>query len=215
MDDPDRALVCAAQGTCGFQPGARDPGAERPLISAFFTPSSRLLTPHPRNLGGMMPPFFRHQSGPDEARLTVDGTSLPTVNDVHSQLNETSVARVVQVGGVGEIQQLVRRAAETGQQISIAGGRHAMGGQQFGTGGLLLDMTRMNRVLDLDSQSGLVMVEAGIQWPQLVNHLLWAGAGQAEAWGIIQKQTGADRFSIGGSLAANIHGRGLRMRPII
>src|SRR5438128_8945833 len=101
MDDPDRALVCAAQGTCGFQPGARDPGAERPLISAFFTPSSRLLTPRPRNLGVMMPRLLHGQSGADATRLTVDGTPVRTVNDVHSQLNETTVACVVQPGGVG------------------------------------------------------------------------------------------------------------------
>src|SRR4051812_15072413 len=208
MDDPYRALVCAAQGTCGFHPGARDPGAERPLISAFFTPSSRLLTPRPRNLGVMMPRFLHRQSAAGATRPPLDGTPSPTVNDVHSQLNETAVARVVQAGGTGELQQVVQHAAATGQRISIAGGRHAMGGQQFGTGGLLLDMTRMNRVLDLDSQSGLVVVEAGIQWPELVNHLLWAGAGQAEPWGIIQKQTGADRFSIGGSDAGDNHGGG-------
>jgi FAD/FMN-containing dehydrogenase len=70
-------------------------------------------------------------------------------------------------------------------------------------------------VLEFDSERGLVTIEAGIQWPQLVNHLLWAGAEQPGQWGIIQKQTGADRFSIGGSLSANIHGRGLRLPPII
>src|SRR5262249_37042966 len=34
-------------------------------------------------------------------------------------------------------------------------------------------------------------------------------------WAIAQKQTGADRLSIGGALSANIHGRGLSMRPIV
>jgi len=34
-------------------------------------------------------------------------------------------------------------------------------------------------------------------------------------WAIAQKQTGADRLSIGGALAANAHGRGLAMKPII
>ena len=100
-------------------------------------------------------------------------------------------------------------------QISVAGGRHAMGGQQFGSGTWHLDTSPLSRVLDLDSERGLVTIEAGIQWPQLVNHLLWAGADQPGQWGIIQKQTGADRFSIGGSLSANIHGRGLRLQPII
>lgn len=33
--------------------------------------------------------------------------------------------------------------------------------------------------------------------------------------GIRQKQTGADRLSVGGALSANIHGRGLQMKPLI
>jgi FAD/FMN-containing dehydrogenase len=148
-------------------------------------------------------------------RPFLTATSSATVNDVHSQLNETTVSRVVRVESVQELRQVVRSAAATGQQISIAGGRHAMGGQQFGTGTVLLDMTGMCRVVDLDSERGLVVVEGGTQWPQLVTHLLWAGGGHAGQWGITQKQTGADRLSIGGALAANIHGRGLTLGPVI
>jgi FAD/FMN-containing dehydrogenase len=40
-------------------------------------------------------------------------------------------------------------------------------------------------------------------------------AGRKKQWGIIQKQTGADRLTLGGALAANVHGRGLRMQPFI
>ena len=90
-----------------------------------------------------------------------------------------------------------------------------MGGQQFCTRGLLVDLTDLNRIVDLDVERGLVTVEAGIQWPELVAHLAWAGAAQAGTWGIVQKQTGADRMTIGGALAANIHGRGLRFKPIV
>lgn len=89
------------------------------------------------------------------------------VNDVHSQLNETSVSRVVDVGTVPELQQAVRAAVAAGQQISIAGGRHAMGGQQFGTGTVLLDVTRMSRVIDLDSERGLVLVLISVNWLHL------------------------------------------------
>jgi FAD/FMN-containing dehydrogenase len=39
--------------------------------------------------------------------------------------------------------------------------------------------------------------------------------GQAKSWGIVQKQTGADRLTLGGALSANVHGRGLALRPII
>lgn len=39
--------------------------------------------------------------------------------------------------------------------------------------------------------------------------------GPNETLGIVQKQTGADRLTLGGALSANIHGRGLALRPII
>ena len=37
----------------------------------------------------------------------------------------------------------------------------------------------------------------------------------ARRWTFRQKQTGADNFSLGGSLSANIHGRGLAMPPFV
>jgi FAD/FMN-containing dehydrogenase len=139
------------------------------------------------------------------------------VNDVHSGLNETRVRRVARPATVEAVQALVRRARQEGVAISITGGRHAMGGQQFGAGTLLIDMSRMDRVLGLDRAAGIVEVEAGIRWPALTDQLVRAqppGDGPA-AWGIIQKQTGADSLSIGGALSANVHGRGLRFKPII
>jgi FAD/FMN-containing dehydrogenase len=53
-------------------------------------------------------------------------------------------------------------------------------------------------------------------WPDLIEQLLARqSGGKAAAWGIAQKQTGADRLSVGGGLASNIHGRGLTLRPLI
>lgn len=137
------------------------------------------------------------------------------VNDIHSQLNETRVREVVAVSSASELQRALRRAASAGRAVSIAGGRHAMGAQQFAEGSMLLDMTRLNRVRSFDRANGIVDVEAGIMWPALVDYLLEAQAGRPRQWGIAQKQTGADRLTIGGALAANVHGRGLKMKPFI
>ncbi len=138
-----------------------------------------------------------------------------TVNDTHSKLNLTRVHRVVIPDSRESIKTVIQTARGEGQGISIAGGMHAMGGQQFGTDTVLLDMRGLNRVLNLDPHKGEVEVEAGIEWPELVNTLLKVQEGREPQWGIIQKQTGADRLSIGGALAANVHGRGLHFRPII
>ena len=136
-------------------------------------------------------------------------------NDVHSQLNPTRVLRVVRAESLGSLRMLVRSARAEGKGLSIAGGRHAMGGQQFGTDTILVDMTGMGRVLRFDPARGEIEVEAGIQWPELIDYLVQEQRGRARQWGIVQKQTGADRLSIGGALAANIHGRGLRLKPFI
>lgn len=136
------------------------------------------------------------------------------LNDVHSQLNPTAVSRVVPIRSLAELQSTVREAVERGEVLSVAGGRHAMGGQQFGTGAVHLDTSELRRVLAFDGEAGLVEVEAGIHWDALVR---WTLAHQPEpaTWGIAQKQTGANRISLGGSLAANAHGRGLTRPPLV
>lgn len=137
------------------------------------------------------------------------------VNDLHSQLNPTTVDRVVPVDSLEAVQSAIAAAESEGKSLSIAGGRHAMGAQQFGSDTVLLDTVPMNRVLDFDATAGLITVEAGIYWPELIAAIRQADREDAPQWAIAQKQTGGDRMSIGGALAANVHGRGLSMRPII
>jgi FAD/FMN-containing dehydrogenase len=145
-------------------------------------------------------------------------TSSPTsqeilVNDVHSRLNPTRVRGIVTPRTLNELSAAIRTAKRHGLSVSTAGGRHAMGGQQFARDALLIDMTSMNRVLAFDAQRGTITVEAGIQWPAVIDYLIGAQAGAQPQWAIVQKQTGADQLSIGGAVAANIHGRGLRLQP--
>ena len=142
-----------------------------------------------------------------------EGPSL--VNDLHSQLNPTRVSKVVSPAVVSDLHSTVVRTASKGESISIAGGRHSMGGQQFGTDSVLIDMRSLNGVLAFDREQGVVEVEAGIEWPDLLGYLSRAQSDSQTQWGIVQKQTGADRLSIGGALASNVHGRGLKFKPII
>jgi FAD/FMN-containing dehydrogenase len=130
-------------------------------------------------------------------------------------LYPADVAEVVTPTTIAEVQAAVIRAGHEGLGVCIAGGRHAMGGQQFASGAMLLDMTRMTRVLRVDAVTGEVEAEAGIQWPELMAGIATAQGPEEPVWGIRQKQTGADRLSLGGALASNIHGRGLTMKPII
>lgn len=137
------------------------------------------------------------------------------VNDVHSQLNATFVQEVLHPTSVDELQHIIRRARDDRRAIAVAGGRHSMGGQQFAEGGLLVDTRDLNRVLDFDTNQGVVNVEAGIEWPELIGYLHEKQEGQEHQWAIVQKQTGADKFTLGGSLASNVHGRALTQKPIV
>jgi FAD/FMN-containing dehydrogenase len=137
------------------------------------------------------------------------------MNDVHSQLNRTRVGRIIRPETPEALQDAVRMAGRRNRPVSVCAGRHAMGGQQFGTGMILMDMTGLNRVLSFDAQRGLIEVQAGAFWGDLTNAYLEHQRGASVQWGFAQKQTGADKLSLGGTLAANAHGRGLSMQPFI
>ncbi len=155
------------------------------------------------------------------------------VNDVHSRMNPTVVRGIIRPADAAELRRAIAETASAGERLCVAGGRHAMGGQQFADNGVLVDTRSMNRVLSLDRERGLARVEAGIQWPELIEQL---GRMQQEGsdpgveagsqappngrsahpvWSIRQKQTGADRLTIGGAVSANVHGRGLSMKPFV
>ena len=137
------------------------------------------------------------------------------VNDTHSALNRTCISQLIEARTVDDVVRAVQRGRARGTPLAIAGGRHAMGGQQFLTDGSLLDMRRLNRVRSLDEEHGLLQVEAGITWPDVIRGYLARPQGKTSPWGIRQKQTGADRLTIGGAVAANIHGRCLTAPPFI
>ena len=85
------------------------------------------------------------------SQLAFASTDDPlVVNDIHSQLNRTRVDRILRPTNVKELQQAVRVAKRAKKPLSIAGGRHAMGGQQFGTDMILVDMRGLNQIVSFD-----------------------------------------------------------------
>jgi FAD/FMN-containing dehydrogenase len=74
-------------------------------------------------------------------------------------------------------------------------------------------MREMNRVIGLDANTGVLHVEAGIEWPELIQGYLDLQKEDAR-WGIRQKQGGADRMTLGGTISANAHGHCLGAAPV-
>jgi FAD/FMN-containing dehydrogenase len=136
-------------------------------------------------------------------------------NDRHSHLNPTSMLGRIAPRTTAEVVRALAAIRERGQNVSIAGGRHAMGGQQFALGAWLLDTRGMNQVLDFDEDRALIRAQAGITWPELIRAYVARQQNRELTWGIRQKQTGADRLTLGGAVSANIHGRGLRYAPFV
>jgi FAD/FMN-containing dehydrogenase len=145
--------------------------------------------------------------------MTIAADAL--VNDVHSRLNPTRVAQVVAVRSTEDACAAIVAAGAANLPVCISGGRHAMGGQQFASGAILLDTQSYHGVRHFDRDRGLIELESGMQWPELIAWLIDNQVGAERQWGIHQKQTGADRLSIGGAVGANVHGRGLTLRPFI
>lgn len=155
-----------------------------------------------------MPPLPCSTAAP-----AVAGAGLE-LNDIHSRLNPTRVGALLRPTDTGAAIDAVRACARADTPLAVMGARHAMGGQQFLSGGCVLDLGALDRVIDFDPDRGLVTVQAGIRWPALMRWLATHPA-NTRRWSIRQKQTGADDFSLGGALASNIHGRGLAFAPFV
>jgi L-gulonolactone oxidase len=102
-----------------------------------------------------------------------------------------------------EVAAAIGRAAGTGRKVRVAGSGHSFS-PCVPTDGTLLDLGRLDRILDADRESGLVEVEAGITLAALSAGLLERGLAMPNL-GDIDVQT------LGGALATGTHGTGARL----
>lgn len=110
-------------------------------------------------------------------------------------------ARFVEPGSEDELQALVHAAARAGQRVRVIGAGHSWT-PLCATDGLSLRLDRLNRVLSIDPERGLVTVEAGIRLHELCEHLAAAGLAMTNL-GSIRAQ------SLAGALLTGTHGSGL------
>lgn len=120
-----------------------------------------------------------------------------TINDA-SCLARTRVFGVVRAELEEEIRAALQFAQEEGIQISVAGRRHSMGGQAFFRDALVLDMQGYNH-MSLDEESGILRVQSGATWGQVLNYLHPLGYS-------VEAMQAIDILTVGGSVAVNAHG---------
>jgi L-gulonolactone oxidase len=104
------------------------------------------------------------------------------------------------------IDQLQRVLAEANGAVRLAGSGHSFS-DIVPTDGVLIDLKRMNRVLDLDAGSRLVKVEGGITIRELNRYLATTGLA-LENLGDIDAQT------IAGAISTATHGTGAKLRNL-
>jgi L-gulono-1,4-lactone dehydrogenase len=115
-------------------------------------------------------------------------------------------ATVERPASIEEVAAALARAAEGDERVRVVGSGHSFSDIAL-TDGRLLSLARMNRVLDVDRDSGLVRVEAGITIRELNERL--AGVGLA-----LENLGDIDVQSIAGALSTATHGTGARLRNI-
>jgi FAD-linked oxidoreductase len=114
--------------------------------------------------------------------------------------------RVERPRNEAELAAVVRRAAEAGLTVRAVGSGHSFTDCAC-TDGVMIDITGMQAILDVDEDTGRVMVEGGAKLHALGP--LLAARGLA-----LENQGDIDRQSITGAISTATHGTGAKLRNL-
>jgi len=99
-----------------------------------------------------------------------------------------------------EIRQVFDLARRSGRQVVLRGAGRSYGDANVGGECLILDITRMRRILDWDPQTGLIECEGGVTIEGVWRHTIEDGYWPAVVSGTMYP-------TLAGALAMNIHGK--------
>jgi decaprenylphospho-beta-D-ribofuranose 2-oxidase len=109
-------------------------------------------------------------------------------------------AYLYQPESVEEIAQIFKTAKGQGLTVSLRGAGKSYNDAALNGGGIVIDLRRMNRILEWDPATGVVRLEPGVTLQQLWQHVLPDGW-----WPPVV--SGTMTTTLGGCLAMNIHGK--------
>lgn len=102
--------------------------------------------------------------------------------------------------GSADLADIFALARREGLSIGLRGGGNSYGDAACNEGNIVLDLTRMRRILQWDNETGIVTVEPGVTLRDLWEYVL------ADGWWP-PVCTGTMHVTIGGAAAMNVHGK--------
>lgn len=131
-------------------------------------------------------------------------TNSPWVNWAGDQ--RCSPAVLARPRDTAEVAELLADASAHGRRVRVAGAGHSFTDAVL-TDGVLLDLSRMNRVLEVDREAGLVRVQAGLT--------LHEASAALHSHGLAFPNLGdIDVQTVAGATATGTHGTGSRLQNI-
>ncbi len=98
------------------------------------------------------------------------------------------------------IREVFRLASETGRKVTFRGSGRSYGDASLGAENIILDLTRMNRILEWNPETGIITMEPGVTIEQLWKYIIEDGWWPPVVSGTMYP-------TIGGALGMNIHGK--------
>jgi len=149
-------------------------------------------------------PAVREEMEAIVGRANVLSGPEQTLDYSHDEFSLRDIARepelVVKPGSEAEVAEVVRLAAGCRVPVTPRGGATGLcGGCVAASGGLVLSLERMNRVLEIDAANQMAVVEAGLRLSDLTTAVEYAGL-------YFPPHPGDESAMIGGLIATNAGG---------
>ncbi|MDH3282175.1 MAG: FAD-binding oxidoreductase [Gammaproteobacteria bacterium] len=124
------------------------------------------------------------------------------------RLHRVHVNRIVTPKTEETLRDVVGRAHAEGLKVALRGSGHSAGGQSLCENGVMVDMRSLNRLLEVNEAERTATVQAGADWAVMTRAL------EPLRLAVATKQE-FDTFTIGGSIACNVHGKTIDYGPLI
>ena len=106
---------------------------------------------------------------------------------------QAQAGRVACPNNIESLQAVVKYAHDNGKKIAVAGAQYSQGGQTQFPGAIQIDMTCLNKIVNIDLVNKQITVEAGITWAEILRAIDPLGLS------ILAMQS-YNAFSVGGSI---------------